>query len=103
MSTFIPSGKTLEQSRKWHLIDADGRTVGRLASEAARLLMGKNNPAYTPFLDVGDHVVIVNAEKVVFTGRKLEQKMYRHHTGYPGGLKEKSAEKVLKEHPERVL
>ena len=103
MGTFIPSGKTLEQGRKWHLINAEGRTVGRLASEAALLLMGKNKPAYTPFLDVGDHVVIVNAEKVVFTGRKLEQKIYRHHTGYPGGLKEKSAQKMLKERPERVL
>jgi large subunit ribosomal protein L13 len=103
MQTFIPSGKTLEQNRKWHLIDADGKTVGRLATEAARLLMGKNKPTYTPYLDVGDHVVVVNAEKVVFTGNKLRDKVYRHHTGYPGGLKEITAEKQLQRHPERIL
>lgn len=103
MGTFVPSGKNLEQDRKWHLIDASGKTVGRLASEAARILMGKNKPTYTPYIDVGDHVVVINAEKVVFTGRKLEDKIYRHHTGWPGGLKEISAGKLLQQHPERVL
>lgn len=104
MSTFVPSGKNLEKDyRKWYLIDATGKTVGRLATRAATVLMGKNKPVYTPYLDVGDHVVIVNAEKVVFTGRKWQDKMYRRHSGFPGGLKETSAQKLLAEHPERVL
>jgi len=103
MSTFIPSGKNLEQSRKWHIIDADGKTVGRLATEAARILMGKNKPTYTPYIDVGDHVVVINAEKVVFTGNKWKDKIYRHHTGWPGGLKEITAQKQLQQHPERIL
>jgi len=103
METYIPSGKNLEQSRKWFVIDANGKTVGRLATEAARLLMGKNKPSYTPYLDVGDHVVVINAEKVVFTGNKWKEKIYYHHTGYPGGLKSVSAEKQLQRHPERIL
>jgi large subunit ribosomal protein L13 len=103
MQTFVPSGKNLEQTRNWFVIDADGKTVGRLATIAARLLMGKNKTTYTPFLDVGDHVVIINAEKVVFTGNKLKDKVYRHHTGWPGGLKEVTAEKMMQRHPERVL
>jgi large subunit ribosomal protein L13 len=103
MQTFVPSGKNLEAQRSWFLIDASGKTVGRLASKAARLLMGKNKPSYTPYLDVGDHVVVINAEKAVFTGRKLQDKVYRHHTGWPGGLKETTAEKLMQRHPERVL
>jgi large subunit ribosomal protein L13 len=103
MSTYVPSGKNLEQSRKWHIIDADGQTVGRLATEAARLLMGKNKPTYTPYIDVGDHVIVINAEKVVFTGNKWQDKVYRHHTGWPGGLKEITARKQLQQHPERIL
>jgi len=103
MSTYVPSGKNLEQSRKWHIIDANGKTVGRLATEAARILMGKNKPTYTPYIDVGDHVVVVNAEKVVFTGNKWRDKVYRHHTGWPGGLKEITAQKQLQQHPERIL
>ena len=103
MSTFVPSGKNLEQSRKWFIIDANGKTVGRLATEAARLLMGKNKPTYTPYIDVGDHVVVINAEKVVFTGNKWQDKVYRHHTGWPGGLKEVTAQKQLQQHPERIL
>lgn len=103
MGTAVPSGKNLEQLRKWYVVDATGKTVGRLASNAASLLMGKGKPIYTPFLDVGDHVVIVNAEKVHFTGRKWQDKLYRHHTGWPGGLKEISAHKQLREHPERIL
>ena len=101
--TYIPSGKNLEQTRKWHLIDASGKTVGRLATEAAKLLMGKHKPSFTPYIDVGDHVVIINADKVVFTGNKLQQKFYRHHTGWPGGLKEVSAQKQMQKRPERVL
>jgi large subunit ribosomal protein L13 len=103
MATYIPSGKNLEQTRKWHLIDASGKTVGRLASEAAKLLMGKHKPSFTPFIDVGDHVVIINAEKVVFTGNKLQDKVYRHHTGWPGGLKEVTAQRQMQIHPERVV
>ena len=103
MSTYVPSGKNLEQSRKWHIIDANGKTVGRLATEAARLLMGKNKPTYTPYIDVGDHVIVINAEKVVFTGNKWQDKVYRHHTGWPGGLKEVTARKQLQQHPERIL
>jgi large subunit ribosomal protein L13 len=103
METFVPSGKNIDKDRKWHLIDATGKTVGRLASQAATLLMGKNKPTYTPFIDMGDHVVIINAEKVVFTGRKLQDKVYRSHSGWPGGLKETTAQKMLAKHPERVL
>lgn len=103
MSTYVPSGKNLEQSRKWLIIDANGQTVGRLATEAARILMGKNKPIYTPYIDVGDHVIVINAEKVVFTGNKWQDKVYRHHTGWPGGLKEITAQKQLQQHPERIL
>jgi large subunit ribosomal protein L13 len=103
METFVPSGKNLEQNREWYLIDASGKTVGRLATRVAQLLMGKNKPSYTPFLDVGDHVIIINAEKIVFTGNKLQDKVYRHHTGWPGGLKEITAQKQLQRHPERIL
>ena len=103
MGTFVPSGKNLEHMRRWFVIDADGKTVGRLATTAASLLMGKTKPSYTPYIDVGDHVVIINAEKVVFTGNKLKQKMYRHHTGWPGGLKEITAEKLMQRFPERIL
>ena len=103
MGTFVPSGKNLEQMRRWFVIDADGKTVGRLATTAASLLMGKTKPSYTPYIDVGDHVVIINAEKVVFTGNKLKDKMYRHHTGWPGGLKEITAEKLMQRFPERIL
>ncbi len=88
MSTYFPSGKGLADNRKWFVVDAAGKTVGRLATEVARMLTGKNNPAYTPFLDMGDHVVIINARQVVFKGSKNEQKVYRYHTLYPGGLRE---------------
>lgn len=103
MSTFVPSGINLEAQRTWYVVDATGETVGRLATRIARVLTGKNKPTYTPFIDMGDHVVIVNAEKVVFKGNKLQDKMYRHHTGYPGGLKEISARDLMQRHPERVL
>src|ERR1044071_5708832 len=92
MSTFVPSGVNLEAQRKWFVVDASGQTVGRLATRVASVLRGKHKASFTPFIDMGDHVVIVNAEKAVFSnGAKLEQKFYRHHTGYPGGLKEISA------------
>ena len=103
MSTYFPSGKGLEQHRQWYLIDADGMTVGRLASEVARLLMGKHKPTYTPFLDTGDHVIVINASRVVFKGNKINDKMYRHHTGWPGGLKEISARDLLAKRPVRLI
>lgn len=103
MSTYFPSGKGLEQHRDWHLIDAEGMPVGRLASEVARLLMGKHKPTYTPFLDTGDHVIVINAAKVIFKGNKTEDKIYRHHTGWPGGLKEVKAKDLLANKPERLV
>lgn len=103
MSTFVPSGVNLEAQRKWFVVDASGQTVGRLATRIATILRGKHKPTYTPFIDMGDHVVIVNAEKVVFKGNKLQDKMYRHHTGFPGGLKEVTARDMMERHPERVL
>ncbi|MBS1808047.1 MAG: 50S ribosomal protein L13 [Acidobacteria bacterium] len=103
MSTYFPSGKGLENSRKWYVVDADGATVGRVASKVANILMGKNKPTYTPFIDTGDHVIIINAAKVVFKGNKLNDKTYYHHTGYPGGIRSISARDQLSKHPERVL
>src|SRR6202790_808847 len=101
MKTAIPSPGDIE--RKWHLIDAEEVVLGRLASKAAMLLMGKHKPSYTPFLDTGDHVVVVNAEKIRLTGRKEEQKIYRRHSGYPGGLTETSARKVRAARPQRMV
>ena len=89
--------------RKWHLIDAEGQTLGRLATEVSRLLRGKNKPQYTPHIDTGDFVVVVNAEKIVATGKKAEQKVYRRHSGYPGGLKETSYEAMLERKPTEIL
>ena len=103
MSTYFPSGKNLESQRNWYLVDAQGMTVGRLASRIAPILMGKNKPSYTPFLDVGDHVVIINAAQINLTGNKLDAKVYYSHSGYPGGLKEITARKLLAKHPERIL
>ena len=103
MSTYFPSGKDLAKDRKWFVVDAKGKTVGRLATEVARILSGKNNPAWTPFLDMGDHCVVINARHAVFTGSKNDQKLYRHHTLYPGGLREKSVKEMLEKHPERIL
>lgn len=101
MSTPFPSAKDIE--RRWWTVDADGQILGRLATSVARLLMGKHKPTYTPFLDVGDHVVIINAEKIVLTGNKLDDKKYYRYSGYPGGLRETNARRLLEEHPERVL
>lgn len=101
MSTRFPSGP--EITRKWYVIDASGQTLGRLASRVARILSGKENPRYTPFLDVGDHVIVINAEKIRVTGMKTEQKVYRHYTGYPGGLREEEFRKRLNRRPEQVV
>ena len=101
MKTAIPSLDTLV--REWHLIDAEGEVLGRVASKAAFALMGKNKPTYTPFLDTGDHVIVVNAAKVRLTGKKEEQKIYRRHSGYPGGLTETSARKVREARPARLV
>jgi large subunit ribosomal protein L13 len=103
MSTYFPSGSNLEQHRQWHIVDANGMTVGRLASEVAHILMGKHKPTYTPFIDMGDHVIVINAAKVVFKGTKTEDKRYRHHTGWPGGLKEISARDLLAKKPVRLV
>lgn len=103
MSTYFPSGKGLAENRKWFVVDAKGKTVGRLATEVARILSGKNNPQWTPFMDMGDHVIVINARHAVFTGSKNDQKMYRHHTLYPGGLREISVKDQFLKHPERVL
>jgi large subunit ribosomal protein L13 len=101
MKTAIPSPEDID--RHWHLIDAEGAVLGRVASKAASFLMGKHKPSYTPFLDTGDHVVVVNAAKIKLTGRKEEQKMYRRHSGYPGGLTETSARKVRAVRPQRMV
>jgi large subunit ribosomal protein L13 len=92
-----------EIERKWFVVDAEGQVLGRLASRVATILRGKHKPGFVPHLDVGDHVVVVNAEKVHLTGRKLRDKMYRWHTGYIGNLREVSAGTMLKTHPERVI
>lgn len=103
MSTYFPSGKGLADSKKWFVVDAKGKTVGRLATEVARILSGKNKPDWTPFLDMGDHVVVVNARHAVFKGSKNDQKLYRRHTLYPGGLRETSVSEMLEKHPERIV
>lgn len=102
MKTF--TAKPAEIEKKWVLIDASGLVVGRLATIIAMRLRGKHRPNYTPHVDCGDNVVVINAEKVVLTGRKLEQKVYHHHTGYPGGIKERKAKFILEgKFPERVI
>ncbi len=101
MSTFVPSGK--EIVRKWYLMDANGQTLGRLAAKAASILSGKLNPQYVPYLDMGDHVIVINAEKVRLSGLKNEKKIYRRYTGFPGGLREESFTRLLSRRPEKVL
>jgi large subunit ribosomal protein L13 len=101
MSTYVC--KQAEADRKWVVVDADGQTLGRLSTHVARVLMGKHRPTYTPHADTGDFVVIINAGKVRLTGRKAEKKFYRWHTGYPGGLKEVAAGRMLKIRPTRVI
>jgi large subunit ribosomal protein L13 len=103
MSTFIASAEHATETSLWHVIDADGAVLGRIATVAARLLQGKHKPSYTPFIDTGDHVVVVNAAKVKLTGRKEDQKIYRQHSGYEGGLREERARLVRERKPERLV
>lgn len=97
------SAKKEDIQKKWYVVDAEGQILGRLASEIAKVIRGKHNPLYTPHVDCGDSVVVVNADKVVLTGRKLTQKTYYRHSGYTGGLKETTAEKLLESKPEEVI
>ena len=101
MSTYFP--KAGEIVRKWYVVDASGQTLGRMASRIARILMGKENPKYTTFLDTGDHVIVINAEKIKTTGMKSEQKVYQHYTGYPGGLRTEEYSKRLARKPELIV
>ncbi|MGQ9510210.1 MAG: 50S ribosomal protein L13 [Thermodesulfobacteriota bacterium] len=101
MKTYTP--KKEEIQRKWYLIDANGKVLGRLASEVAKILRGKNKSIFTPHLDTGDFVIVVNAEKVFLTGSKKKDKIYYHHTGYPGGIREITAEKLLAKHPTELI
>ncbi len=101
MRTYIP--KKGEVEKKWWLIDAKGKPLGRLCTVIAEYLTGKNKPTYTPFIDVGDHVIVINASKLVLTGKKLDDKYYRHYTGYPGGIKEINAGKLLAKNPSKVI
>ena len=101
MSTYIPSAK--EINRKWFVVDANGQTLGRLATQAADILSGKLNPKYVPYIDMGDHVIVINAEKVRLTGLKAESKLYRRYTGFPGGLREESFTRLLARKPEKIL
>ena len=101
MTTYMPSGKNIE--RKWYVVDAEGQTLGRLASQVAAILRGKNKPEFTPFLDMGDYVIVVNAEKIHLTGKKLEDKIYSTHTGQPGGLREMSYKQLLATKPELAI
>ena len=103
MSTFIASADHAAKGVRWHLIDADGQVLGRIATRAARILQGKHKASYTPFIDTGDHVVVVNASKVKLTGRKEDQKIYRQHSGYEGGLRETRARIVRERHPIRLV
>lgn len=101
MRTYFPKKGDIDP--QWFIIDADGLVLGRLSTAVANILSGKNKPTYTPFLDTGDHVIVLNAEKVVLTGRKETDKMYRHHSGYPGGLTESAARFVRVEKPESMI
>lgn len=101
MNTEFPSKGEIQ--RNWHVVDASGAVLGRVASKAAMILMGKHKPTYTPFLDTGDHVIVINAAKVKLTGNKEEQKIYRRHSGYPGGLKETSARKMRATQPVKMV
>lgn len=101
MKSFV--AKPQEVERKWYVVDAEGKTLGRLSSQVASILRGKNKPTYTPHVDTGDYVIIINAEKVEVTGKKMDQKMYRHHTGYVGNLKEMTYKQMLQKKPERII
>ena len=97
------TAKPQEVERKWYVVDANGQTLGRLATQVAMILRGKHRPTYTPHVDTGDHVIIINAEKIHLTGKKLQDKKYYRHSGYPGGIKSVTAGEVLQRHPERVI
>ncbi len=101
MSTFMPKAGEIE--RKWYILDAEGKTLGKVAAKAAELLNGKHKPLYTPHVDCGDFVIIINAEKAVLTGNKLQQKTYYHHTGYIGNMKKIGYDKLMKEQPEKAM
>ena len=101
MNTFVPKKDDIE--RKWYVVDAEGQVFGRVASQVASILRGKNKPYYTPNMDTGDYVIIINAEKLVLTGKKLDQKVYYHHSGYAGGLKETKYRKLMAEKPEFAI
>ena len=101
MKTFM--AKAEEVKRKWYVVDAEGKPLGRLASEVAKILRGKNKPIYTPHVDTGDNVIVLNAAKVALTGKKLDNKVYRHHSGWPGGLKEVKYRQLMEKSPEKVI
>jgi large subunit ribosomal protein L13 len=101
MGSFVPTAGSVE--RQWHVIDAEGKVLGRVATAAARLLQGKHKAVYTPHIDVGDHVVVINASKVRLTGRKDDQKLYRYHSGYEGGLREERAKELRQKNPVRIV
>jgi len=101
MKTMMAKESQIE--RKWYVVDAEGKVLGRLATEVASILKGKKKPIYTPHVDTGDYVVIINAEKIKVTGKKAAQKLYRHHTGFIGGLKEVSYKSMMEKHPDRIL
>ncbi len=106
MRTYVPKGREAEElaeGKNWFVVDANDQVLGRLATRVARLLIGKDKPSFTPHLDCGDHVIVVNAEKVRLTGNKIDQKVYRHHSGYPGGLKEVPVRSLLQRRPEEVV
>jgi large subunit ribosomal protein L13 len=106
MGTYVPKGREAEAltlGKDWFVVDANGQVLGRLATRIASLLIGKDKANYTPFLDCGDHVVVINAERVKLTGNKMDQKVYRHHSGYPGGLKEVSIRALMQRRPEEVI
>ncbi len=101
MKTYMPNPQEVE--RKWYVVDAEGQTLGRLSSEIAKVLRGKNKPIFTPHADCGDYVIVINAEKITVTGRKLDDKIYYHHSDYVGGMKETTLREMLAKHPERVI
>jgi len=101
MKTFMQTKENIE--RKWYIIDAEGKNLGRIATKAATILRGKHKPTYTPHVDCGDYVIIINAEKVNLTGNKLEDKMYYNHSGYPGGLRERNAKTMIERYPEEMI
>lgn len=101
MKTLMVNPNTID--RKWYVVDANGKTLGRLATEVAKILRGKHKPIFTPHLDMGDYVIVINAEKIKVTGKKMSQKIYRHHSGYVGGMKETTLKEMLAKKPERVF